>query len=285
MQHLALTDSGLLRWFLWFTLLSSVTSPLASQELTQETLLENRVEAKSFRAIRVENAPVMDGVLDDPVWQQAQVVTDFHQSRPGDHAAPSEPTELYVVYTSDALYIGARMYDQTPELIAAPTIRHGLGLPFDDRLVVILDPFNQGRAGYRFETNLNGVRHDALYTTPTQFSLNWNTIWETATKAETNAWVAEIEIPFKSLPFDPSLDTWGFNFGRGIRRKNEEMAWVSLDRQYNPTIMGEMTGMSGMDQGVGLDIVPSFAAVQQRRFNPAGSLDQYNPSLDASRRL
>ena len=79
------------------------------------------------------------------------------------------------------------MYDQTPELIAAPTIRHGLGLPFDDRLVVILDPFNQGRAGYRFETNLNGVRHDALYTTPTQFSLNWNTIWETATKAEANA--------------------------------------------------------------------------------------------------
>ncbi|MEC7188578.1 MAG: carbohydrate binding family 9 domain-containing protein [Pseudomonadota bacterium] len=285
MQHWALTDFGLLRRFLWFTLLSSVTSPLVAQELTQETLLENRVEAKSFRAIRVENAPVMDGVLDDPVWQQAQVVTDFHQSRPGDHAAPSEPTELYVVYTSDALYIGARMYDQTPELIAAPTIRHGLGLPFDDRLVVILDPFNQGRAGYRFETNLNGVRHDALYTTPTQFSLNWNTIWETATKAETNAWVAEIEIPFKSLPFDPSLDTWGFNFGRGIRRKNEEMAWVSLDRQYNPTIMGEMTGMSGMDQGVGLDIVPSFAAVQQRRFNPAGNLDQYNPSLDAFYRL
>ena len=74
----------------------------------------------------------MDGVLDDPVWQKTQVVTDFHQSRPGDHATPSEPTELYVVYTSDALYIGARMYDQTPELIAAPTIRHGLGLPFDD---------------------------------------------------------------------------------------------------------------------------------------------------------
>ena len=49
-----------------------------------------------------------------------------------------------------------------------------------------------------------------------------------------------------------------------------------LDRQYNPTIMGEMTGMSGNGSG-STDIVPSFAAVQQRRFNPAGSLDQYNP--------
>ena len=166
LQHRALTDSGRLRRFLWFALLSTVTPTLASREVGQEVLKENRVEAKSFRAIRVADAPVVDGVLDDAVWQEAQVVTDFHQSRPEDHAAPSEPTELYVVYTSDALYIGARMYDQTPELIAAPTIRHGLGLPFDDRLVVILDPFNQGRAGYRFETNLNGVRHDALYTTP-----------------------------------------------------------------------------------------------------------------------
>lgn len=255
--------------------------PVAAQEEVSET----RVEAKSFRAVRVSTPPVIDGVIDDEVWQQAQQITDFHQNRPGDHAEPSEPTELYVVYTSEALYVAARMYDSEPELISAPTIRHGQGLPFDDRLVIILDPFNQGRAGYRFETNLNGVRHDALYTTPTQFSLNWNTIWETATSVDGNSWVAEVEIPFKSLPFDPNLDTWGFNFGRGIRRKNEEMAWVSLDRQYNPTIMGEMTGMEGMNQGVGLDIVPSFAAVHQRSFNPAGTDDITNPSLDAFYRL
>lgn len=259
----------------------ALTSPL----FAQETVQENRVEAKSFRAVRVETAPVVDGVLDDAVWQQAEQVTDFHQTRPGDHADASEVTELYVVYTSDALYVAARMYDSEPDLIAAPTIRHGQGLPFDDRLVIILDPFNQGRAGYRFETNLNGVRHDSLYTTPTSFSLNWNTIWDTATSVDGNSWVAEVEIPFKSLSFDPNLDTWGFNFGRGIRRRNEEMAWVSLDRNYNPTIMGEMSGMEGMDQGIGLDIVPSFAAIRQRSFNPSGSDEDMNPSLDAFYRL
>ncbi len=259
----------------------ALTSPL----FAQETVQENRVEAKSFRAVRVETAPVVDGVLDDAVWQQAEQVIDFHQTRPGDHADASEITELYVVYTSDALYVAARMYDSEPDLIAAPTIRHGQGLPFDDRLVIILDPFNQGRAGYRFETNLNGVRHDSLYTTPTSFSLNWNTIWDTATSVDGNSWVAEVEIPFKSLSFDPNLDTWGFNFGRGIRRRNEEMAWVSLDRNYNPTIMGEMSGMEGMDQGIGLDIVPSFAAIRQRSFNPSGSDEDMNPSLDAFYRL
>jgi hypothetical protein len=97
--------------------------------------------------------------------------------------------------------------------------------------------------------------------------------------------VAEVEIPFKSLPFDPNLDTWGFNFGRGIRRRNEEMAWVSLDRTYNPSIMGEMTGLEGMNQGVGLDIVPSLATIRTRRFDPSSSDVNYEPSLDAFYRL
>ncbi len=262
-----------------------VTLALPAPLFAQETVQESRVEANSFRAVRVQSAPVVDGVIDDAVWQQAQLVTDFHQVRPGDHAEPSEVTELYVVYTDEALYVAARMYDSNPDLISAPTIRHGQGLPFDDRLVIILDPFNQGRAGYRFETNLNGVRHDSLYTTPTSFSLNWNTIWDTATSVDGNSWVAEVEIPFKSLSFDPALDTWGFNFGRGIRRRNEEMAWVSLDRNYNPTIMGEMSGMEGMDQGIGLDIVPSFAATRQRSFNPSATEEDMNPSLDAFYRM
>ena len=266
------------------TLLGGIA--LQHLSLAQESELKERgVEVKSFRAVKVANAPVLDGKLDDEVWQQAERITDFHQSRPGDHAEPSEETELYVVYTEDALYVAARMYDSNPELISAPTIRHGQGLPFDDRLVIILDPFNQGRAGYRFETNLNGVRHDSLYETPTSFRLDWNTIWETATSIDGKSWVAEVEIPFKSLPFDPRLDTWGFNFGRGIRRRNEEMSWVSLDRTYNPTIMGEMSGLEGMNQGLGLDIVPSFIGLRQRSFSPRSSDSSLQPSLDAFYRL
>ncbi len=264
-------------------LLALIITPTAL--VAQETLRTSLVEQKSLRAVKVNTAPVLDGILDDEVWQQAEKITDFHQNRPGDHTDPSEVTELYVIYTEDALYVASRMYDSEPQSISAPTIRHGEGLPFDDRLVIILDPFNQGRAGYRFETNLNGVRHDSLYVNPTRFTLNWNTIWETATSVDGNSWVAEVEIPFKSLPFDPSIDTWGFNFGRGIRRRNEEMAWVSLDRTFNPSIMGEMTGMEGMNQGVGLDIVPSLATIRTRRFEPSSSRMDYEPSLDAFYRL
>src|SRR5688572_10846985 len=100
-----------------FTLALTLSSFAGAQSETTNTQ-----QTKQFRAVRVDTAPVVDGKLDEAVWQQADVITDFHQIRPGDGSEPSEPTEVYVVYTADALYIGARMADSNPELIAAPTI-------------------------------------------------------------------------------------------------------------------------------------------------------------------
>jgi len=241
--------------------------------------------ARQFRAVRVAQPPVIDGIIDDAVWQQANVITDFHQTRPGNGAPTSERTEVYVVYDDDALYVAARMYDSDPDLIAAPVIRHGQGMPSDDRLVVILDPFNTGRAGYRFETNLNAARHDSLYTSVTSFSLDWNTIWDVATSVDGQSWIAEIEIPFKSIPFDPAIETWGFNFGRAIRRRGEEMAWVSQNRTYNPSVSGQMTGITGISKGVGLDLVPSLSVNRRKRFDPSSSETTTEPSLDAFYRV
>jgi len=266
--------------------LSSSLSLAITLAMSANAQEDNNPEGlKEVKVTQVETAPVLDGSLDDAVWQQAEVIDDFHQISPGDGTEPTEPTEVYMVYTKDALYIGARMYDTNPELIAAPTIRHGQGLGGDDRLVIILDPFNTRRVGYRFETNLNGVRHDALYQNITSFSQDWTVIWDVATDTFDEGWIAEIEIPFKTLPFDPNIDTWGFNFGRGIRRRNEEMAWVSYNRTYNPSIVGLATSLEGMDQGLGLDVVPSFTINDQRTFNPGDTDSNFDPSLDVFYRL
>jgi hypothetical protein len=240
---------------------------------------------KSVQAVRVDTPPVIDGILDDAVWEHATPITDFHQIRPGDQTPTSEATEVRIIYTADAIYIAARMDDSEPELIATPTIRHGQGLGPDDRLIVILDPFNTRRTGYRFETNLNGVRHDALYTTINSFDANWSTIWDVKTSTYENGWIAEMEIPFKSLSMDQNTENWGFNFGRGIRRRNEEMAWVSFNRSFNPSIAGTLEGMRDMDQGVGLDVVPSLSVNRNRNFDLNTSGDDINPSLDAFYRL
>ena len=73
---------------------------------------------KVVRVVRVETRPVIDGRLDEAIWQQADVITDFHQIRPGNGTPPSERTEVYLLYDSDALYIGARMFDKGSQRFA-----------------------------------------------------------------------------------------------------------------------------------------------------------------------
>ena len=230
--------------------------------------------------VRVDSIPVIDGKIDEAVWDKAEVLTDFHQTRPSNGAEPSDPTEVFLLYDDDALYIAARMHDSEPDRIAAPTVRHGQGLRRDDRIVIILDPFRAGRGAYRFETNANGIRHDALYDNVSSFESAWTVIWESAAQYFDGGWEAEMAIPFKTLSFDPTQDTWGFNFGRGIRRRGEEIAWVSRNRSYNASILGSATGLQGMDQGVGLDVVPSLTANRQKTFNPSSTDSNFEPSLD-----
>lgn len=255
-----------------------MTSVAAQQSPSEQS-------GKHVRVVRVDTVPVIDGRLDDSVWEQAEVITDFHQTRPGDGAEPSDPTEVYLMYDDDTLYIGARMYDSEPDRIAAPTMRHNQGLGRDDRIVVILDPFHSGRGAYRFETNANGVRHDALYDSVSSFEAAWTAIYESKAAMFDQGWTMEMAIPFKSLSFDPSNDSWGFNFGRGIRRRGEEIAWVSRNRSYNASILGTASGLSGMDQGMGLDIVTSVSLNRQKTYVPSATDFNVEPSLDVFYRV
>ena len=235
----------------------------------------------TVRIVRTDTPPVVDGKLGDPAWSQAAVIDDFVQVGPDEGAKPTEKTEIYLLYDDNALYIGARMYDREPSRISASILKQHTGLRNDDRLAVIVDPFDTHRGAYRFELNPNGVRVDSLYKRTGGFDTNWATIWQGEAHIDGKGWTAEMAIPFKSLSFDPRNGIWAMNFGRAIRRKGEEVAWVERNRGYDQSVVGRVTGFSKLDQGLGLDIVPSLSAVQTKRFSPPGTDLNLEPSLDA----
>ena len=176
------------------------------------------------------------------VWQTATIIDDLHQVRPIEYSEPSEATRVYIMYDADALYVAARLWDRTPEQIAAHVLRQGENVVNEDEFAVILDPFNERRSGYRFEVNANGVRHDTLYQNTTQQEPNWDGIYRTAATIDDEGWIAEMAIPFKTISFRPENDTWGINFERVLPRRDERMGWVSRNRDQNPSTSGQAVG-------------------------------------------
>lgn len=238
--------------------------PLAAQSETGEqapTASGSRVDLVAYRLTDAQVIQ-LDGALDDAAWQAAIPITDFTQQEPVEGGTPSARTEIRVVYTEDALYIGAMLYDD-PSGILAFQKRRDAFLSTDDRFMWILDTFGDGRTGYFFETNAAGLLGDALITGGGGGGGGggraWDGIWDVKTRILDDGWSLEIEIPFRTLNFDPQAESWGINFQRTIRRKNEEILWRGFRRNQElrrPVHAGRLVGLEGLSQGLGLELTP-----------------------------
>ena len=227
----------------------------------------------------------LDGHIREDAWSLAVPITDFTQQEPVEGGAPSEETEIRVVFDADNLYIGAVIYDDPAGVLAYQRERDA-GLNTDDRFMWILDTFLDGRTGYFFEINAAGLMGDGILSGGGGggggfggpggggggggfgggTNKAWDGIWEARTQMRPDGWSAEIRIPFRTLNFDPNLDEWGINFQRTIRRKNEEILWRGHRRREglrSPVYAGRLTGLTGLSQGLGLEARPSTVASWQ----------------------
>lgn len=226
------------------------------------------------------SAPNIDGVVNEAEWADAHAITDFHQFEPTDHGAASEKSQFWIKYNEDFLFVAARLTDSEPDKIVARQLVQGQSLAFDDAIEIILDPFLNGRSGYNFQVNPNGIRREALYEDTTELNRDWKTIWYTNARITENGWEAEIAIPFKSINFNPTQSEWGLTLARTIARKQEEIAWRSFGRTVNPSTAGSMQGLNKARQGLGLDMVPtvSVTSIDDRPGTDSGV--ELEPSLD-----
>ncbi len=221
---------------------------------------ENR-EPKSFRAFPIKSGDIkLDGKLDDTFWSDVTGISDFLVQEPVEGGEPTEKTIVKVAYDENYLYIGAIFYDSNPDGIKAFKMRKDAPLNTDDRFMWILDTYLDGRNAYFFEINPRGLMGDGLLTIGQGRSLNkdWDGIWRPWTYIGDFGWSTEIRIPFHTLNFDPKTSTWGINFQRTIRRKNEEILWSGHKRNqgiYRPQDAGRLTGLNNISQGLGLELV------------------------------
>ena len=201
---------------------------------------------------------VVDGRLDEAAWRRAVPATDFVQQEPRNGEPPTERTEVRIVYTEKALYIGATCFDDEPDRLLRFQRRRDEFSSSDDRFQWVLDPFLTGQNGYFFETNPSGLMGDSLMS-PTGNNRQWDGIWTLRVERSEIGWTVEVEIPFSTLAFDPKGTTWGINFQRTVRRKNEDSLWSGWARNQGLARLsntGLLQGLNRVSQGLGLELRP-----------------------------
>ena len=181
------------------------------------------------RAVRLTEPLVMDGSLDENVYQTVPAITELFQQVPDEGKPATEKTEIWVTFDAENVYVTARCWDSAPpaQWVANDYRRDSFQMKQNDTFGVSFDTFFDHRNGFAFYTNPLGARVDyAVIDEATNF--DWNPVWDARPGRFEGGWTVEMQIPFKSLRYksgDGQL--WGIQLRRVVRRKNE---WSYLAR-------------------------------------------------------
>ncbi|HYW06734.1 MAG TPA: DUF5916 domain-containing protein [Longimicrobium sp.] len=228
-------------------------------------------------------APTLDGRLDDAAWAEAPVATGFVQRRPNAGAAAPSPTEVRVLYTQAALYVGARMVDP-PDSIAAQLARRDAAGIYSDWLFVMLDSDDDNRSAYVFGVNPREVQRDWIVAEDGSTDPKWDAVWEVSARVDSTGWTAEFRIPLSQLRFNPGLGSWGVNFQRIVARREEDDFWAPIAPNTPGYVsrFGTLTGLAGLASPTRLELRPYTVARMTRADGAAANpFHQRNdPSAD-----
>ena len=177
----------------------------------------------TLRAVRVDDLTV-DGVLDEPVYQQVPPAAGFILQEPIEGPPATEETDVWVLFDDDNFYLVVRCWNSAPESewIIRDMRRDSFNVVSGEYVGVLLDTFYDRRNGYNFGINPIGGRIDMQMTNERDFNMDWNPIWELRTGRFDGGWTIEAAFPFKSLRYRPGRDQiWGFQLMRNVQWKNE----------------------------------------------------------------
>jgi len=218
-------------------------------------------------AARASSAPLIDGRLDDAVWQTALPTESFTQSFPFDGAAPSERTRVRVVYDEAAVYFGFECDQIHTPLVERLTRRDRDSE--SEWAYVQIDSRNDGKSAYLFAVNISGVLADAQIIDQTTTSWEWDENWDAKTSRTANGWIAEIRIPLRVLRFDSKLpvQSWGLQMSRFVAQRQETEIWAYMPRDVAAPIafFGRLDGLAGLKGAGALELQPFVLGYGRRR--------------------
>jgi hypothetical protein len=214
----------------------------------------------------VAHSPVIDGVLSDSAWQGQEAAQDFTMLSPGiGTPAPDRfSSRVKLVYTDEALFVGAYLHDAAPDSILHQVTTRDVYDENTDWFMVSLNPFNDGQNQFKFVVTAAGTKADLRTNANGQDDPSYNTIWRRAVRRHDSGWTVEMAIPYVALRFPKNAQKgWGANFIRSIRRNRHIYSWNPVNRGsgFSQAYQaGLLKGLADINPPVRLSLMPYFSA-------------------------
>ncbi|MGA0384287.1 MAG: DUF5916 domain-containing protein, partial [Flavobacteriaceae bacterium] len=232
--------------------------------------LNAQVNAKDYRLVieKISEKIVIDGVLDEPTWNRAQVAKDFFMITPVDTGRARQHSEARVAFDDEYLYISVIFYNNA---VKGPYVVESFKRDFsfgkNDNLLIAIDPFDNQTTGFSFGLNAYGAQWDGTMFDGRGVDLNWDTKWYSEVRFDEDKWVGEMAIPFKSIRYDETIKEWGINFGRLDLKASEKSSWAPVPRQF-PSVSLAFAGRLVWDtpppkQGVNASFIPYVSSISE----------------------
>jgi len=228
------------------------------------------------RIPRFEAQVKIDGVLDEPVWNRAAMLTGFSQYRPVDGRPAEDSTAVLVWYAPDAIYFGIRAFERHGAVVRA-TLADRDNIDSDDNVAILLDTYLDHRRATMFAVNPLGVQQDGVWSDgvaagaaggpsaggrfDATIDLNPDYVYESRGRVTDRGYEVEVRIPFKSLRYqsaDPQ--DWGIQIVRAVQHSGYEETWTPAVRASASFLIqaGRLVGLTALRRGLVLDLTPEF---------------------------
>jgi len=222
-------------------------------------------QEKNLAALKINTPIKIDGILDEEDWQKAAIADSFIVNSPSFGAPAKQKSQVRILYSDQAVYVGAYLYDD-PKLIRKQlTARDGESRQDIDYFGVFFDTYNDNQNGYQFLVTARNVQSDgrlvankvSQFGLPTDYS--WDAVWESKVTIQKDGWVVEMKIPYSALRFSKKeIQDWGINFQRYTRRNNESAFWNKVDPKQNGFVnqFGNLMGVNNIVPPLRLSVLP-----------------------------
>ncbi|MCW0482205.1 DUF5916 domain-containing protein [Gaoshiqia sediminis] len=238
--------------------MKSLSQPSAAYSLSTDAMVnEHASHKKVYYATRVSERPKIDGQLDDACWLAGNWGGGFIQQQPLQAAAPTQKTEICILYDNDNLYVAVKCYDNEPEKIRPILSRRD---EFSGDIAgIAIDSYADKRTAFEFNVSAAGQKLDLMHLGSYEWDFNWDAVWDGKSSVQDSMWVAEMRIPFSQLRFAKADEqVWGMHIWRWIDRLQEEDQWklIPVDAPAMVYLFGELRGIDGINPKRRLEFLP-----------------------------